>query len=70
MGGFRAAGDVGFLLGVVTAGLLVETLLAGGEGDPMAAYSAVFVGFGGMHLAITLMALPVLARSGGDRVET
>ena len=70
MGGFRAAGDVGFLLGVVTAGLLVEALLAGGDGDPMTAYSAVFIGFGGMHLAVTLVALPVLARVEVGRSET
>ncbi len=62
MGGFRAAGDVGFLIGVVAAGLLVERLVgdAGGS-DATSAYTAVFVGFGGVHLAITAISLPVLA---------
>ncbi len=74
MGGFRAAGDVGFLIGVVSAGLLVERLVDGGGGtDVTSAYAAVFAGFGGVHLAITAISLPVLAmadRSRGLRPET
>jgi hypothetical protein len=61
MGGFRAAGDVGFLIGVVSAGLLVERLVGGSGGaDVTSAYAAVFAGFGGVHLAITAIALPAL----------
>jgi len=61
MGGFRAAGDVGFLIGVVAAGLLIERLVdTAGGADVTAAYAAVFAGFGGVHLAITAVALPVL----------
>jgi hypothetical protein len=62
MGGFRAAGDVGFLIGVVSAGLLVERLVdGGGDADVTSAYAAVFAGFGGVHLAITAISIPVLA---------
>ncbi len=74
MGGFRAAGDVGFLIGVVSAGLLVERLVdGGGDADVTSAYAAVFAGFGGVHLAITAISIPVLAaadRSRGERTET
>ena len=74
MGGFRAAGDVGFLIGVVSAGLLVERLVdGGGDADVTSAYAAVFAGFGGVHLAITAISIPALAaadRSRGERTET
>ena len=70
MGGFRAAGDVGFLAGVLAAGLLVETLMGGPSVEPSVAYAAVFAGFGGMHLAVTAIALPVLARAGRESSET
>lgn len=62
MGGFRAAGDIGFLLGVVVAGLLIGLLGQGEGADPSGAYSAVFIGFGGVHLAVTATAVPRLAR--------
>ncbi len=70
MGGFRAAGDVGFLVGVVSAGLLVERLVDGvGDADVMSAYAAVFAGFGGVHLAVTAISIPVLAASDRARMD-
>ena len=64
MGGFRAAGDIGFLIGVSAAGFLVS-LLIGGEtpAEAVAAYATIFMGFGAIHLAVTAIAIPVLARA-------
>ncbi len=64
MGGFRAAGDIGFLIGVSAAGFLVS-LLIGGEtpAEAVTAYTTIFMGFGAIHLAATAIAIPVLARA-------
>lgn len=65
MGGFRAAGDVGFLLGVTTAGLLVRMLVdQSGSQETSSGYAVVFVIFGVGHLCVTAMTTPTLIRAG------
>ena len=64
MGGFRAAGDIGFLVGVSMAGLLLYLL--GSGRSSYSEYVAVICGFAIMHLCTTLVAVPALARR--DRV--
>ena len=60
MGGFRAAGDIGFLLGVSVAGLLIH-MLGDGEGSSFG-YASVIAGFAIMHLCCTALVIPLLAR--------
>jgi MFS family permease len=60
MGGFRAAGDIGFLVGVSMAGLLLHLLGSGRSSH--SEYVAVICGFAIMHLCTTLVAVPALAR--------
>ena len=60
MGGFRAAGDIGFLVGVSMAGLLLYLL--GSGRSSYSEYVAVICGFAIMHLCTTLVAVPALAR--------
>ena len=60
MGGFRAAGDIGFLVGVSMAGLLLHLLGSGRSSH--SEYVAVICGFAVMHLCTTLVAVPALAR--------
>ncbi|MHC4245546.1 MAG: MFS transporter, partial [Planctomycetota bacterium] len=60
MGGFRAAGDIGFLVGVSMAGLLLHLLGSGRSSH--SEYVAVICGFAIMHLCATLVAVPALAR--------
>ena len=64
MGGFRAAGDIGFLVGVSMAGLLLHLLGSGRSSH--SEYVAVICGFAIMHLCTTCVAVPVLARR--DRI--
>ena len=64
MGGFRAAGDIGFLVGVSMAGLLLHLLGSGRSSHTE--YVAVICGFAIMHLCTTMVAVPALARR--DRV--
>lgn len=65
MGGFRAAGDVGFLAGVTTAGLLIRMLVDNsGSQEVHAGYAVVFVLFGAGHLAVTALTTPILVRAG------
>lgn len=64
MGGFRAAGDIGFLLGVSVAGILVATLVEPEtSGAATSAYGMIFAAFGAAHLAVTAIAVPTLATS-------
>ena len=64
MGGFRAAGDLGFLFGVSAAGFLVDLLVSGASAEEAStAYASIFAGFGAIHLAVTAIAVPILARS-------
>ena len=68
MGGFRAAGDVGFLTGVAAAGFLVQMLVDDtGSQDGDIGYAVVFLVFGVGHLAITALTTPVLIRAGRTR---
>ena len=70
MGGFRAAGDIGFLVGVSMAGLLLHLLGSGRSSH--SEYVAVIGGFAVMHLCVTLVVVPVLAKRDRDacRVAT
>ncbi|MEE2896318.1 MAG: hypothetical protein VX726_11330 [Planctomycetota bacterium] len=62
MGGFRAAGDIGFLVGVTVAGFLVATLVEStSPSSAGSAYGLIFAAFGALHLAVTAVALPTLA---------
>ena len=62
MGGFRAAGDIGFLVGVSVAGLLVATLVQPDAAETAtSAYGMIFAAFGAIHLAVTAIAVPTLA---------
>lgn len=62
MGGFRAAGDIGFLSGVSVAGVLVVTLVEPATaGAATNAYGLIFAAFGAIHLAVTAIAVPTLA---------
>ena len=64
MGGFRAAGDIGFLVGVTVAGILVATLVRPDTAETAtSAYGLIFAGFGAIHLAVTAIAVPTLAMS-------
>ena len=64
MGGFRAAGDMGFLFGVTVAGLLVSTLVRPDTAEAAtSAYGLIFAAFGAIHLAVTAIAVPTLAMS-------
>jgi hypothetical protein len=64
MGGFRAAGDIGFLAGVSVAGVLVATLVEPATaGAATNAYGLIFAAFGAIHLAVTVVAVPTLATS-------
>ena len=68
MGGFRAAGDVGFLTGVAAAGFLVQMLVDDtGSQDGDMGYAVVFLVFGVGHLVITAVTTPVLIRAGRTR---
>jgi MFS family permease len=60
MGGFRAAGDIGFLVGVLVAGLLIH-MLGDGDGSRFG-YASVIAGFAIMHLSCTAIVIPLLAR--------
>jgi MFS family permease len=60
MGGFRAAGDIGFLVGVSVAGFLVHML--GDGGASQFGYASVIAGFAIMHLCCTAIVIPLLAR--------
>ena len=62
MGGFRAAGDIGFLVGVSVAGALIH-MLGDGEGSRFG-YASVIAGFAIMHLSCTAIVIPLLARHG------
>jgi len=65
MGGFRAAGDIGFLAGVMTAGLLLQMLIDDrGPQSGHTGYAIVFAIFGLVHLSITAITAPVLIRAG------
>ena len=62
MGGFRAAGDIGFLVGVTVAGILVMTLVQPETAEAAtSAYGLIFAAFGAIHLAVTAIAVPTLA---------
>lgn len=62
MGGFRAAGDIGFLSGVAVAGILVAMLVEPATaGAATTAYGLIFAAFGALHLAVTAIAVPTLA---------
>ena len=68
MGGFRAAGDLGFLFGVSAAGFLVDLLVSGASTEEAnTAYASIFAGFGAIHLAVTAIAVPILARSSSSK---
>lgn len=68
MGGFRAAGDLGFLFGVSAAGFLVDLLVSGASAEEAnTAYASIFAGFGAIHLAVTAIAVPILARSSSPK---
>ena len=68
MGGFRAAGDLGFLFGVSAAGFLVDLLVSGASTEEAnTAYASIFAGFGAIHLAVTAIAVPILARSSASK---
>lgn len=55
MAAYHASGNVGFLMGAVTASIVL-TLLGGDEPAP-SHYAAVFIGFGAVHLLVNVMVL-------------
>jgi hypothetical protein len=54
MGGYRAAGDIGYLLGIALAGTLLA--LIGGNAPDAAAFTTVILTFAAVHFAMTVVA--------------
>ncbi len=61
MGAFNSAGSLGFLLGPLIGGAVVQTALSAGE-TPQTAYTAAFAVGGGLSILVALVAIPSLVR--------
>ncbi len=61
MGAFNSAGSLGFLLGPLIGGAVVQTALSTGE-TPQTAYTAAFAAGGGLSILVALVAIPSLVR--------